>query len=779
MWRPTHSFMPSGITFLVLSLAAQLTSAAAIPDGPAGVDQYHIYGRAANTTETTSTEVIPVETTTSNDVLSTSDWIPSVDPDSTTVAIDTPTSSVGDTTTSDTIISTDTTSTEVAPETTTSSDVLSSTETSTVPTDTTTTTIDDATTSDTTISTDTTVTTDTTASTSEADTAAPVTGTSTTETSADVTTGTTTTEAIQETTTEASETTEAPVTAPPTETSAAVAQATATASKYNDEVALIIPIINSWTEDPENLKDETLDKVNNLINGVKDAIKDLGGSESSGCNSKKRGLLDFVSGVINTLSCVVSNLEDVTGKITGGIVDGVAPIVTNLSNNNKELEEQSEEEEEKESKTEEEESKTESEEASTTEQTTETTTTAESTTSETETTTTTSGECKMRSTTKIPGASNTNPTTTIPFPVYTGVTTDSDTATSTDASSTSGETSETSTTTIGTETTSDVSTSTEETSEVSTTTTEETSEVSSTTETSEVSTTTEGTETSAPTTTPSTLVTTTRPSSEESSSTITTDSTITSAPVTTTSDQTSAEETRTYFPCGVYGGPRVASAYCQCTTTVSGKQYFATTTLVDGQCTAYTEFPSSINPATEAPAPTDAPINEPFTETVDGTVLAYSSYKLGYFQVWSDVQVTRTEGLGDPSTLSTPVPTQTAVDNDGSGQCGTSDGLSKSGLGEACDRAIGEFEDDTIYTGYTTRYSRSKKGILMVASMGQAACIAKFSCDDYGIGMSGRLIKEAREKAKSDDNIWMCGHIELSNSCKVVMDYCTNCNNEG
>ncbi|KAH7224159.1 meiotically up-regulated gene 117 protein [Fusarium oxysporum] len=67
----------------------------------------------------------------------------------------------------------------------------------------------------------------------------------------------------------------------------------------------------------------------------------------------------------------------------------------------------------------------------------------------------------------------------------------------------------------------------------------------------------------------------------------------------------------------------------------------------------------------------------------------------------------------------------------------------------------------------------------MVMSMGQAACIAKFSCDDYGIGMSGKLIKEARENAKKNDNIWMCGHIELSNSCKVVMDYCTNCNNEG
>ncbi|KAJ4265326.1 hypothetical protein NW762_004611 [Fusarium torreyae] len=333
------------------------------------------------------------------------------------------------------------------------------------------------------------------------------------------------------------------------------------------------------------------------------------------------------------------------------------------------------------------------------------------------------------------------------------------------------ETTETGTTDAGTTTeAAEESTTTKEaeTTAVDTTTGADTSAPETTTKAADETTTKEA-ETSNPTTaTPSTLLTTTRPAPDTD--------TITSG---TTDLATTTAPSRTYYPCGVFGGPRVATPYCQCSTTVSGKQYVATTTLVDGQCAAYTEFPSKIDPATEAPPPTDAPINEPLTQTDDGTVLAWSSYKLVYNQVYKDVTVTYSSGLGPARTIATPVPTQTAVDNDGSGQCGTSDGLSKSGLGEACDRAINEFDDDTIYTDYATRYSRSNKGILMAASFGQAACIAKFSCDDYGIGMSGKLIKEAREHAKANDNIWMCGHIQLSNSCRVVMDYCTNCKNEG
>ncbi|KAF4453918.1 hypothetical protein F53441_3443 [Fusarium austroafricanum] len=577
----------------------------------------------------------------------------------------------------------------------------------------------------------------------------------------------------------------APVTAPPQGTTAAVSQAQVTASEYNSKVDDIIPIIVAWTNNPDGLKTDTLNKVNNLIDGVKGAIKDLGGSESGGCPGKKRrrGLLDLVSNVINTLSCVVSNLEDVTGKITGGIVDGVTPIVSTLTNQSNDLKEQSEEKEEEKSKTDkkestkEEESKT--EESKTEQSTTEKATSTEASTTETtQTTETSTGACSMRETTDLPAASNTQPTTTPPLPPAVGGTAGADETTSSTVetaktdSPTSAEATTTgngpeTTTAEGPQSTKDVNTSGYDTS------TKAAEETSTADETKAGNT---ETDTSAPATTrPSTLLTTTRPSPDQTSNTITSGST----EVITSADGITTEPTRTYYPCNIFGGPRVATAYCQCSTTISGKQYVTSASMIDNDCAGYTAFPGTINPATEAPPPTQAPIEEPLTKTIDGTVLAWDSYTLAYGNVYTGIKVTFSNGIGPSRTIATPVPTQTHVDNDGGGQCGTSDGLSKSGLGDACDRAINEFNDDTIYTGYTTRYSRSSKGLLMVMSMGQAACIAKFSCDDYGIGMSGKLIKEARENAKKNDNIWMCGHIELSNSCKVVMDYCTNCNNEG
>ncbi|KAI3571124.1 meiotically up-regulated gene family-domain-containing protein [Fusarium oxysporum f. sp. albedinis] len=272
-------------------------------------------------------------------------------------------------------------------------------------------------------------------------------------------------------------------------------------------------------------------------------------------------------------------------------------------------------------------------------------------------------------------------------------------------------------------------------------------------------------DTSLPTSTPSTLVTTTRASSDAATSGVTSDA------------STTSEEARTYYPCVIYGGPRVSKPYCQCSTTVSGKQYVTTASMIDKSCADYTSFPSPVAPVTDAPL-TQAPIETPFTTTEDGTVLVYSAYTLEYFNLDS-FHVTATGGYGAPSTVSTPLPSQTAVDNDGGGQCGTSDSLSKDGFGDACDRAINGFEDDTVYTGYTSRYSRLTKGILMFASWGQAACVANFECDDYGIGMKGSDIIAAREKAKKDDGIWICGHIRLSNSCSIVMDYCTNCHSTG
>ncbi|KAG4273566.1 hypothetical protein FPRO04_14545 [Fusarium proliferatum] len=272
-------------------------------------------------------------------------------------------------------------------------------------------------------------------------------------------------------------------------------------------------------------------------------------------------------------------------------------------------------------------------------------------------------------------------------------------------------------------------------------------------------------ENSLPASTPSTLITTTRASSDAVTSSVTSEA------------STTSEEARTYYPCVIYGGPRVSKPYCQCSTTVSGKQYATTASMINNSCADYTSFPSPVIPVTDAPL-TQVPIETPFTITDDGTVLIYSAYTFEYFNLGS-FHVTVTGGYGAPSTVSTPLPSQTAVDNDGRGQCGTSDRLSKDGFGDACDRAINGFDGDTVYTGYTSRYSRLTKGILMFASWGQAACVAKFKCDDYGIGMKGSDIISAREKAKKDNGIWICGHIRLSNSCSVIIDYCTNCHSTG
>lgn len=520
------------------------------------------------------------------------------------------------------------------------------------------------------------------------------------------------------------------VTVPPQQQTAVASQAQATASEYKSQVDAIIPIIVAWTNNPDGLKTDTLDKVGNLINGVNDAITSLGGSTSSGCNGKrKRGLLDFVSGVINTLSCVASNLEDISSKVTGGIVTGVEPIVGTLTNNSQDLKEQSEETEEEE-EDEDEESKT--VESKTEASTTEKPTSTEAETTATTETTATSGACSMRESTNIPAASDTAPRTSIPLPPPEGEASATETSAAADASETATTDSPSKTETAeGSESTTVKDTSAQE------TTTGGPDETTTADETTSMDETKAETSTFF-TLTPSTLLTTTRPSSDEVSNTITA-----STELTTSAEGTTTAPTRTYYPCVPFGGPRVENPYCQCETTLSGKHYVATTSMVDGACDAYTEFPSKINPTTEAPPPTDPAINEPLTQTNDGTVLAWSSYKLEYNRVYKDVTVTYSHGLGEARTIETPVPTQTAVDNDGSGQCGTSDKLSKQGLGDACDGAIAHFEDDVIYKGYTTRYDRSRKGILMVASAGQAGCIAKFSCDDYGIGMSGKLIKEA------------------------------------
>jgi hypothetical protein len=53
------------------------------------------------------------------------------------------------------------------------------------------------------------------------------------------------------------------------------------------------------------------------------------------------------------------------------------------------------------------------------------------------------------------------------------------------------------------------------------------------------------------------------------------------------------------------------------------------------------------------------------------------------------------------------------------------------------------FEDDTVYKDYVSRFARIKSGMVMLATFGQAGCTAQFTCDDYGLGMKGKDIKDA------------------------------------
>jgi len=121
--------------------------------------------------------------------------------------------------------------------------------------------------------------------------------------------------------------------------------------------------------------------------------------------------------------------------------------------------------------------------------------------------------------------------------------------------------------------------------------------------------------------------------------------------------------------------------------------------------------------------------------------------------------------------LETPLPTETDANNKGSRQCHSID--------DACERAYNQFEDDVVYTDYVSRYARIKSGIIVLASFGQAGCTVQWKCDDYGIGMKGKDIKDAIQYMKDNDGVSKCGTAYLSNTCQVTMNYCTNCHHDG
>ncbi|KAF5623946.1 uncharacterized protein FTJAE_10493 [Fusarium tjaetaba] len=235
---------------------------------------------------------------------------------------------------------------------------------------------------------------------------------------------------------------------------------------------------------------------------------------------------------------------------------------------------------------------------------------------------------------------------------------------------------------------------------------------------------------------------------------------------TTLATSTTTKGPEREYPCIIHANPGI-DPYCACETTVSGKGFYVSTDLISSSCADYTTFPSSIATDAFEPKVTEKPDPEPFVKTDDGTVVSYPdrTVKIGNYP---GGKYTYTQGVGDGVTLETPLPTQTDANNKGSSQCGSID--------DACDRALNDgFDDETTYTDYVSRYARIKSGMIMLASFGQAGCTAQFKCDDYGLGMKGKDIKDAVQHMKDNDGVGKCGTAYLSNTCHITLNYCTNC----
>lgn len=185
--------------------------------------------------------------------------------------------------------------------------------------------------------------------------------------------------------------------------------------------------------------------------------------------------------------------------------------------------------------------------------------------------------------------------------------------------------------------------------------------------------------------------------------------------------------------CVNHGGPNVPTPFCQCSTTTGGQIFFVTVPTLTGQCADYTSFPSAV---TLAPTTTPAPDPTPFVTTEDsGEIISYPDQTVEYNSVYSGVTVTKTVGVGTPSTVQPATPSQTKSNHSGSSQCHSID--------DACDRAVEQYEDDLVYRDYTAYTAKIHSGIIMAATFGKAGCTAMFTCDNYDDGMSGRNIKAA------------------------------------
>lgn len=116
-------------------------------------------------------------------------------------------------------------------------------------------------------------------------------------------------------------------------------------------------------------------------------------------------------------------------------------------------------------------------------------------------------------------------------------------------------------------------------------------------------------------------------------------------------------------------------------------------------------------------------------------MISYASRVTKVYHIEGQDDITYTHGAGSSTVLETPAPTQVSASPDGSQICRS--------VGGACERAFQEFEDDRVYTSRAAYKARVHGKMLMVTSLWQAQCLASFECQDYGIGTSGREIKDA------------------------------------
>ncbi|KAJ5584034.1 uncharacterized protein N7459_003834 [Penicillium hispanicum] len=249
----------------------------------------------------------------------------------------------------------------------------------------------------------------------------------------------------------------------------------------------------------------------------------------------------------------------------------------------------------------------------------------------------------------------------------------------------------------------------------------------------------------------------------------------TSDPGSTTSSTSGSDSDPICLNAGEQPG---GSPHCTCSTIIAAQTYWASVSLVSGECTHYTSFPVAVT-TTPSPTPyTNPPITTPLVVTEsNGEILSWASQTVEisseHYTVSGMAYVMdtySTVGAGEPSTLQSASPSQTSGNNHGSSDCSFN--------GDSCDKALEKYDNSTIYHKYTSYVASMSYSVWDDFSWGgHLGCAAMFECnnDDYGFGMTGRQLKEAWAYLSRHDNAGNCGTAYLSNGCHLTRNACYNC----